>query len=66
MEHVQLIPFLQSLGLNVRQRAAAVGSVIGRMAPPGLERATYRWLCQRSALGELLPVDFETMSMMQV
>ena len=36
------------------------------MAVPSSERATYRWLCQRSALGELLQVDFETMSMMQL
>ena len=66
MEQVRLIPLLQSLELNGRQRAAAVGSIIGRMAAPGSERATYRWLCQRSALGELLQVDFETMSMMQL
>ena len=66
MQQVQLIPLLQSLGLNGRQRAAAVGSIVGRMAVPGSERATYRWLCQRSALGELLQVDFETMSMMQL
>ena len=59
-------PVLQWLGLNGRQRAAAVGSIIGRMAVPSSERATYRWLCQRSALGELLQVDFETMSMMQL
>ena len=31
-----------------------------------LERATYRWLGHRSGLGELLEVDFETLSMMQL
>ena len=36
------------------------------MAVPGSERATYRWLAERSALGELIEVDFETMSMMQL
>ena len=66
MQQVQLIPLLQRLGLNGRQRAAAVGSIIARMAAPGSERATYRWLCQRSALGELLEVDFQTMSLMQL
>ena len=30
------------------------------------ERATWRWLCRRSALGELLDTDFETMSMMRL
>ena len=66
MEQVQLMPLLDRLGFNGRQRAAAVGSIIARMAAPGSERATYRWLCQRSALGELLEVDFESMSMMQL
>ena len=66
MEQVQLIRLLDRLGFNGRQRAAAVGSIIARMAAPGSERATYRWLCQRSALGELLEVDFESMSMMQL
>ena len=66
IEQVQLIPLLKRLGCNGRQRAAAVGSIIGRMAAPGSERATYRWLCRRSALGELLEVDFESMSMMQL
>ena len=66
MEQVQLIRLLDRLGFNGRQRAAAVGSIIARMAAPGSERATYRWLCQRSALGELLEVDFESMSLMQL
>ena len=66
IEQVQLIPLLERLGFNGRQRAAAVGSIIGRMAAPGSERATHRWLCGRSALGELLEVDFESMSMMQL
>ena len=66
IEQLQLIPLLKRLGCNGRQRAAAVGAIIGRMAAPGSERATYRWLCQRSALGELLEIDFESMSMMQL
>ena len=66
MQQVQFIPLLERLGFNGSQRAAAVGSIIGRMAAPGSERATYRWLTARSALGELLGVDFENMSMMQL
>ena len=66
MQQVRLIPLLQQLGFNGPQRAAAVGSIIGRMAAPGSERATYRWLQQRSALGELLEVDYESISMMQL
>ena len=66
MQQVQFIPLLAQLGLNGPQRAAAVGSIIARMAAPGSERATYSWLCHRSALGELLDTDFEAMSMMQL
>ena len=66
MQQVQLIPLLKRLGFNGSQRAAAVGSIIARMAAPGSERASYRWLTARSALGELLEVDFESMSMMQL
>ena len=66
IEQVRLMPLLGRLGFNGRQCAAAVGSIIGRMAAPGSERATYRWLQQRSALGELLEVDFESMGMMQL
>jgi hypothetical protein len=32
-----------------------------RGAAPGSEIATWRWLRERSALGELLDVDFEAM-----
>ncbi|MCO6440853.1 MAG: hypothetical protein J5I81_07150, partial [Nitrococcus mobilis] len=57
---------LQALGLTGPQRAAAVGLIIGRMAAPGSERATHQWLARRSGLGELLEVDFEAMSPMQL
>jgi hypothetical protein len=52
---------LMDLGLNGVQRDAAAGLLIGRMAAPGSEMATWRWLRERSALGELLDVDFEAM-----
>ena len=41
-------------------RAAAVGSIIARMAYPGSECAARRRLAERSALGELPGTDFET------
>lgn len=66
MEQLGIGELLERLGFNGPSRAAAMGSVIGRMAAPGSERATWRWLCERSALGELLDVDFETMSMMRL
>lgn len=54
---------LAELGLNRPQIAAAVGNIIGRMAHPGSELATHAWLQQRSALGELMGYDFETMDL---
>ena len=57
---------LEELGVNGPLRAAAVGSIVGRLAHPASERATHAWLRERSALGELLGVDFETMGAMQL
>ena len=59
-------PILRDLGFNGIQRAAVAGSLIGRMAAPGSELATWRWLGERSALGELLGTNFDTMSPMQL
>jgi hypothetical protein len=61
-----LIELLRELGLNGVQQAAVIGNLIGRMAQPGSEWATWEWLCQASGLGELLDVDFETLSHMRL
>ena len=45
---------LCALGLNKRQQGCALANIIGRMAPPGSERATNAWLRTSSATGELL------------
>ena len=66
MDQLALRTGLQELGLSASLCAAAIGSVIARMARPGSERATRRWLGERSALGELLEVDFQTMGPMQL
>jgi len=66
MAQVEFVALLESLGLTGPQRAAVLGVILGRMAAPGSELATQRWLCERSGLGELLDVDFEAMSLMQV
>ncbi len=57
---------LESLGVSAALRDAALGSIVARMAHPASERATMRWLRGRSAAGELLGVDFETMGAMQL
>ena len=60
MDQLGLRTLFQELGVGASLRSAAIGSIIARMARPGSERATRRWLGERSALGELLEVDFET------
>ena len=66
MDQLGLRARLQKSGRPASVCAAAIGSVIARMARPGSERATRRWRGERSALGELLEVDFETMGPMQL
>lgn len=62
---LEMPQILEAVGFNGVQRAAALGSIVGRMAVPGSELSTQRWLTQRSALGELLEVDFEAMPLMR-
>jgi transposase len=57
---------LVALGLNGPQRAAAIGQLVARAAAPGSEQATEAWLCEHSALGELIDYDFTTMNAMQL
>ena len=66
LEQLGLPALLTELGVNGALRAAAAGAVVGRLAQPASERATHRWLQTRSGLGELLGVDFETVSPMQL
>ncbi len=66
MAQVDFVEQLETLGLTGPQRAAVLGVILGRMAAPGSELSTQRWLCQRSGPGELLDVDFEAMSLMQL
>ena len=42
---------------------AAIGLIVGRMAAPGSERATHRWLQRESGLGELLGQSFHECSL---
>ena len=66
MDQLGLRELLQTLGLPPSLRAAAIGSIIARLAQPGSERAARRWLRERSALGELLGVSFDTLGPMRL
>lgn len=64
LEQLGFVDKLSQLGVNGVMRAAILGNVIGRMAHPASELATWRWLQTHSALGELIDVDFEALSHM--
>lgn len=66
LHELQMPKILEEAGLNGVQRAAAIGSIIGRMSEPGSELATYGWLTERSGLGELLDVDYAMMPLMRL
>ena len=66
IKELELDKMLDDFGFNGRQKAAAIGLIVGRMAAPGSELATYRWLQNHSALGELLDFDFDRMSHQQL
>ena len=62
-DQLGLPDLLQQLGLSGPQRHAALGLLVGRVAAPASELATWTWLRERSGLGELLGGDFETMGL---
>jgi hypothetical protein len=45
------------------QLALTMGVIAGRMIAPGSERATHRWLSNRSGLDELMGVDLSSVSL---
>jgi len=66
LKELKLPELFESVGLNGRQQAAALGNIIGRMCEPRSELGTWNWLQNKSALGELLEFDFESMPLMQL
>ena len=61
LSQLGFIEKLTELGINGPMRAAIIANIIGRMAKPASELATWNWLQQHSALGELMDFDFEAM-----
>ena len=64
LRQVGLDKKLASLGFNGPQQAAAIGTLVARMAAPASELATYQWLQEQSALGELIDFDFSGLDLM--
>ena len=53
LEQLGLGDLLGELGLNGPLRAAAAGAIVGRLARPGSERATWGWLAPAQRLGRV-------------
>ena len=66
LAQLQFEPLLQSLGINSITRSMIIAQVIGRMAAPGSELATWTWLNERSALPELLDLTLPDLSIMRL
>jgi transposase len=66
LKDLQIPQILEEAGFSGRQQAEALGNIIGRMCAPRSERATAKWLKEKSALGELLKYDFADMPLMQL
>ena len=66
LAQLQFDPLLQSLGINTLTRSMIIAQVVGRMAAPGSERATWDWLNERSALAELLDLTLPERSIMRL
>ena len=66
LDWVGLPGVLKTLGFNSVESAVAIGSIIGRMAEPGSELATWQWLRERSGLGELMDFDYESIALMRL
>lgn len=63
LSQLKLDEKIRALGFNRHQLAAAMGTIVARMAYPASELATHQWLQQRSGLGELIDYDFEGMGL---
>jgi len=66
LRQVGLDKQLAQLGFTGPQQAAAIGTLVGRMAAPASELATDYWLKHHSALGELIDYEFARMPLMQL
>jgi transposase len=64
LRQVGLDKKLAALGLSGPQQAAAIGTLVARMAAPGSELGTYQWLQGQSGLGELIDFDFMGLDLM--
>jgi len=63
LQQLNVEALLGQLGLNRTSRMAALGTLVARLACPGSDLASHRWLQQQSGLGELLSYDYERLAL---
>jgi transposase len=66
LAQLEFEPLLASLGINAITRSMILAQVVARMAAPASELATWGWLRETSALGELLGLSFTDYSIMRL
>ena len=66
LEELGLPQILEDVGFSRPQKTAALANIIGRMCEPRSELATWNWMKNKSAIGELLDFDFQSMPLMQL
>lgn len=62
-EELKIPEKLKELGLQKKQLKVALASIISRASFPASERGTHKYLVEQSALGELLEIDFHSVSL---
>jgi len=62
LKELQLDEKFKALGFSNIQINSAIGTLVAKIAKPGSDIQTYRWLCNRSGINELLSCDFNQMS----
>jgi len=65
-KELHLDKVLKELKFNNKQINTALGSIIGKLAAPGSERSTHKYLQNISGLDELLGCDFQQLSLNQL
>jgi hypothetical protein len=53
---------LKELGFTNVQLNSAIGTIVAKMIDPSSDIKTYRWLCNKSGINELLDCDFNKIS----
>ena len=66
LRQLGLDALLEELGVPQITRKMITAQVVGRMAAPGSERATWKWLKDTSALEELIGLSFANLSVMRL